>query len=279
MTEPKGAKPVTSGVQDPSGLLDKMDRELAGWQDPVARLRRALERDELVLYAQPIVALRGPLQYPFAEVLVRLREEERALLPPGEFLPAFEHFGMMSQLDRWVVRHAAARLARGARVPRLSVNVSGQSLADAEFVPYVAAELARAKLAPDSIIFEIDESDTLALPEVAARFAAALKARGGKVLVDGFGGRSVSFTPLTALRADFAKVDGIIVRKLCSSDVARSKLGAIVRVGEVIGAAIIGECVENQETLDALKAAGAGYAQGFGLRRPAPIEEVTTGAG
>ncbi len=278
MTEPGGARPVGGRAQDRSRFLEQMGNELAGWEDPASRLKRALERDELVLYAQPVVSLRGPLQYPFAEVLVRLLEEETALLPPGEFLPAFEHYGMMPQLDRWVVRHASERLARGSRVPRLSINVSAQSLGDAEFVPFVAGALEQARLAPDALIFELDESDVLARPDAAARFAAALKARGGGVLLDGFGQRSVSFAPLTSLRPDFVKVDGIIVRKLASSEVARSKLNAIVRVGDVIGAGIIGECVEQQEVLDALKAARAGYAQGFGLRRPAPLEEIAAGS-
>jgi len=278
MTEPGGGSGAAGQARDTSRFLEEMDNELAGWEDPAARLKRALERDELVLYAQPVVSLRGPLHYPFAEVLVRLREEEKALLPPGEFLPAFEHYRMMPQLDRWVVRNALARLARGARVPRLSINVSGQSLGDTAFLPFVAAELERARLAPQSLIFEIDESEVLARPQAAAGFAAGLKARGAGVLLDGFGQRSVSFAPLTSLRPDFVKVDGIIVRKLASSDIARSKLNAIVRVGDVIGAGIVGECVEQQAALDALKAAGAGYAQGFGLRRPAPLDEIAAGA-
>src|SRR3972149_4096479 len=81
-----------------SRFLEDMDRQLVGWDDPVARLRRALERNELVAYAQPVMALRGSEPIAFAEVLVRLRGEERALLPPGEFLPVFEHFRMMREL-------------------------------------------------------------------------------------------------------------------------------------------------------------------------------------
>lgn len=253
-----------------------MDRQLVGWDDPVARLRRALERNELVAYAQPVVALRGPVPVAFAEVLVRLREEERALLPPGEFLPVFEHFGMMRHLDAWVVRRAIDRLARGARVPRLSINVSDQTLDDAEFASFIAAELQRAGVKADALVFELDEKDVLARPAVAAQFAVSLREIGCRTLIDGFGRRAVSFAPLTALRVDYVKVDGVIVRKLGSSDMARSKLNAIVLVGDATGVAVIGESVESPEPLAQLKAAGVGYAQGFGLQPPAPLDDLAS---
>ena len=79
-----------------------MKPETAHWTDPVAYLRQALAQDYFTLYCQPIAALSGILVYPMAEVLIRLAEEEKALLPPGEFLPILEHYGMMPELDRWV---------------------------------------------------------------------------------------------------------------------------------------------------------------------------------
>jgi len=263
-------------VAKDSRFLDDMDRQLVGWEDPVARLRRALERDELVAYAQPVVALHGPEPVAFAEVLVRLREEERALLPPGEFLPVFEHFRMMRDLDAWIVRRAIDRLARGARVPRLSINLSGQTLDDPEFASFIAAELQRAGVKADVLIFELDETDALARPVVAAQFAVKLKEIGCRTLIDGFGRRAVSFAPLTALRVDYVKVDGVIVRKLGSSDMARSKLNAIVLVGDATGVGVIGESVESPESLAHLKAAGVGYAQGYGLQLPAPLDDLAS---
>lgn len=253
-----------------------MDRQLVGWDDPVARLRRALDRNELVAYAQPVVALSGPGPDAFAEVLVRLKEEERALLPPGEFLPVFEHFHMMRDLDAWIVRCAIDRLARGARPPRLSVNVSEQTLDDAQFASFVAMELRRAGVDADALVFELDEKDALARPEVAAQFAMSVKEIGCRTLIDGFGRRAVSFAPLTALRADYVKVDGVIVRKLAGSDMARSKLNAIVLVGDATGVVVIGESVESPELLTLLRAAGVGYAQGFGVQPPAPLDDLAS---
>lgn len=258
-------------------FLERMDEQLAGWSDPAARLREALEKDEFTLYCQPIVALGDGQRYPMAEVLVRMRAEERALLPPGEFLPVFEHYAMMPQLDRWVLRHVVQHLARGSRIPRFTINVSGQTLQDAAFPPFAASELRAAGVEMDTVMFEIDESDVLARLEAAARFASAIKAFGGGLLIDGFCRRSVSFAPLKALRLDHVKVDGSVIRKLLTNEAAQTKLKAVVRVAEALGAGVVAECVEEQDVLVRLKALDVGYAQGFGVYQPQPIEQVAAG--
>jgi len=260
-------------------FLEQMSRELTMWSDPVGRLRQALERDELQLYCQPILGLRPPGGFTMAEVLVRLREEEALLLPPGDFLPVFEHHGMMPELDRWVVRHVVQWLA-GARPGALrsfSVNLSVQTLGEAEFPAFVGAELRRAKVAPAALVFEIEEASVLARAGSAGQCAAGLKAEGCRVAIDGFGQRSVSFAPLKSLRVDFVKVDGSIVRSLLRSSIAEQKLKAVVRVGEAIGLGVIAECVEEADVLARLRALGVGFAQGFGIARPAPIAQRLPG--
>ena len=251
-----------------------MDAELAGWRDPPARLRAALEKDEFTLYCQPIVALQGGARYPMAEALVRMREEERALLPPGEFLPAFEHYGMMPQLDRWVVRRVVRHLAAGCRIPRFTINVSGQTVQDPQFPSFAASQLRSAGIAMDAVLFEIDESDVLAHAPSVAHFAAEVKAYGGGLLIDGFCRRSVSFTPLKNLRLDFLKVDGGVIRKLLGHDSAQAKVKAVVRVAAALRAGVVAECVEEQDVLVRLKALGVGYAQGFGVYQPQPLERI-----
>jgi EAL domain-containing protein (putative c-di-GMP-specific phosphodiesterase class I) len=270
MKDPQaGAKPSESQ------FLDQMSQELTGWRDPFARLRQALDRDELQLYCQPILSLRPPGGFVMAEVLIRLREEEALMLPPGDFLPVFEHFGMMPELDRWVVSHVVRWLAaaRPGSLRGFSVNVSVQTIGDPDFPAFVAAQLRSVKVAPAALTFEIEESSVLARTESAAQFAVAVKSLGCKVAIDGFGQRSVSFTPLKTLRVDYVKVDGSIVRNLLRSSVAEQKLKAVVRVGEAIGVGVIAECVEQTDILGRLKALNVGFAQGFGIARPAPIAE------
>ena len=255
-------------------FLAQMDQALTGWSDPPARLRAALEKNEFALYCQPIRALAGPPGFPIAEALLRLREEENALLPPGEFLPVFEHYRMMPQLDRWVVSSVVRCLRQGSKLPRFSINLAAQTLEDAEFPKHVASELKVAGVPPASVLFELDELDLLAIPAAAARFAADAKKLGCGLMIDGFGRRSVSFAPLKTLRVDFIKVDGSITRKLLKSESADAKLKAIVRVGEAIGVGVVAECVEEEPVLVRLKALGVGYAQGFGVYRPHPIESM-----
>jgi EAL domain-containing protein (putative c-di-GMP-specific phosphodiesterase class I) len=255
-------------------FIQRMDGQLLGWEEPAARLRAALDYDHFRLYAQKIVPLTVPEDAAFAEVLVRLREEETRTLPPGDFLPAFEHYGMMGELDRWVLRNALRALARGGGSGRLSINVSGRSIEEPGFAAFVAVQLRLALLDPAALVFEIDENDAIDRREAAERFAAGMKGIGCGLLLDGFARRSVSFELLKALRADYVKVDGTIVRNIMRSASAAAKLKAILRVGEVTGVKVIAECVEEAKILASLKLLKAGYAQGFGVHKPEPIGDL-----
>lgn len=258
-------------------FLEAMDHQLAGWDAPAARLREALEYDHFRLYGQPIVALAPPGGAALAEVLVRLREEEARMLPPGDFLPAFEHYRMMAELDRWVLRNALRQLEQGGPLRRLCVNLSGQTLEEPAFVPFVAMQLRLAGLGPEALVFEIDENDAIDRRAAAARFALEIKRLGCSVLLDGFARRSVSFEALKALLVDFVKVDGSIVRNLLKSPTALAKMKAIVRVGQVTGVGVIAECVEDEAVRAQLAALEVGYAQGFGIGAPQPLERLFAG--
>jgi EAL domain-containing protein (putative c-di-GMP-specific phosphodiesterase class I) len=257
-------------------FFERMDSQLTGWPEPAQRLRQAIDKDEFALFCQPILGLREA-GYPMGEVLIRLREEENALLPPGDFLPVFEHYRMMPLLDRWVVRHTLDRLAAGSRIPRLTVNVSGQALADQEFPRYVAAQLEAHEVASDRLLFEIDESDALERAGAAAAFAAACRKTGNGVLIDGFGRRAVSFAVLKGIGVDFIKVDGGITRKILTNETASNKMNAVLRVSEALGVGVVAECVEDQDVLTRLKALGVGFAQGFGIFQPQPIDKLVAG--
>jgi len=266
--------PQSNVPHDVEVLLRELNQDFMGWDDPPNRLLRAVERDELVLYAQPILALRGDGAFPMAEVLVRLQDDDAVFLPPGGFLPLFEHFQLMPKLDRWVARQSVARLARTPRVPRLCINISTQTLSDPAFVPELASELARSKVSPGSLVIEISEHDVLERPDVVTAFMASLRAMGCKVAISGFGRLSVSLSPLTTLRPDFVKVDGGLVRGLHSSQSSRKKLSAMVNLAKAVGFELIGEGVETDETLAQLREAGVDYAQGFGIQVPAPISLI-----
>jgi len=269
----------STGAAAERKFLEEMGQALTGWSDPAAKLRAALHSDALALYTQPILTLANR-QFERAEVLVRMREEEETLLPPGEFLPVFEHFRMMPELDRWVVSRTIAHLRGSSRIGLFSINVSGQTLADPDFPGFVADALRAARVPASALAFEIDETDALRQPDIAERFATAMKAAGCSLLIDGFGRRSVSFLQLKTLQVKCVKVDGSIVRKVLTSESALAKLKAVVRVGEVIGVDVLAECVEDQDVLLRLKALGVGFAQGFGIAEPFAIGKLDApGAG
>jgi EAL domain-containing protein (putative c-di-GMP-specific phosphodiesterase class I) len=254
----------------------RLQTDLTGWEDPVGRLMQALKQNELELFAQPIVSLAQPGVIPMAEVLVRMREEEEALLPPGLFLEVFEYCGMMHELDRWVARQVVARLARGSKVPCYSINVSSQTLTDERFLKDVVTSLRAANVRVGAIGFEISEDDLIAMPASAVEFAGAARRLGFSVILDSFGRRPDALSPLRELSADYVKVDGVIVRGLDTNQVARDKLDAVVRVSEAVGVKLIGECVETDAAIRRLREQGVTYAQGYGIGPPAPIEEVAS---
>lgn len=254
--------------------VDGADPQLTGWADPVARLRQAIDQNEFALFCQPILAVSGAGGYPMAEVLVRLREEEKALLPPGEFLPVLEHYRMMQELDRWVVRNTLKHLAGGSRIARLTVNVSAQSLANADFPRFIATQAGLQHVAIERLLLEIDESDALARPDQAAALVGAYNALGGQVLVDGFGRRAVSTSIIREIGVDFVKVDGGIVRRLVASESARNKMNAILRASQSLRFSVVAECVEEQTVLSHVKQLGVAFAQGFGIFPPQPVEKI-----
>jgi EAL domain-containing protein (putative c-di-GMP-specific phosphodiesterase class I) len=252
-----------------------MQTQTAQRTDPVAYLHQALAQDHFTLYCQPIAALSGFVVYPMAEVLVRLREEESALLPPGDFFPVLEHYGMMPELDRWVVREALRRLSNGPEIPRFSINLSGQTIADRAFADFFADEIAASGVPADCVLFEIDESDALALPTCIRRFTAALGSLGAGVLIDGFGRSQDYLASLKLPCVQYVKVHGSLTRQLVTDEAAVAKMNSLLRVTSDLGVSVIAESVEDPEILTRLRMMKVRYAQGFGICRPQSIDLVS----
>ncbi len=242
--------------------------------DPVEHIRGVLERNELTLYCQPIRALASSGGYPMAEVLVRMVEEESSLLPPGDFIPIFEHYRMMPAMDRWVVGAVVRRLAQGSRVPQFSINLSGQTLEDREFAGFVASESMRAGVRSSSLLFELHMRDVLSRAPACDAFATAVKSIGCGIIVDALGAEAVSGAALKVLRPDYIKLDGSLTRRVLNDETAVARLKAILLVAQSLNIRTIAESVEEQDVLVRLKAYGVEFAQGFGIYLPHPIDHV-----
>jgi EAL domain-containing protein (putative c-di-GMP-specific phosphodiesterase class I) len=242
--------------------------------DPVAYLRHALSRDAFELHCQPIAALRGlVMAYPMGEILIRLREEEQAMLPPGEFLPVLEHYGLMPQLDRLVLREALARLAVGCRIARLSINLSAQTLADPSFPGFLAAELAASGVPGNCVLFEVEEHEAMTAPDSVARFAALAGSLGAGMVFDGFGRTPDALQLLVYVPCvRGVKLHGALTREFAANGKPSRLLERNLRETATRGILAIAECVEEPAVLARLKALGIGYAQGFAVYKPQPLQ-------
>jgi EAL domain-containing protein (putative c-di-GMP-specific phosphodiesterase class I) len=242
--------------------------------DPVATLRKALSENAFELHCQPIAALGGlVMAYPMGEILIRLREEEQAMLPPGEFLPVLEHYGLMPQLDRWVLRETLRRLAVGCRIARLSVNLSVQTLADPTFPTFVAEELDAARLPGNCVLFEIEEQEAMAVPDSVARFGALAGSLGAGLVLDGFGRNTDALQLLVYVPCLHAvKLHGSFTRQLLAEGRPGPVLARLMRESAARGILAVAESVEEARALPQLKALGIRYAQGFGVYKPQPLD-------
>ena len=242
--------------------------------DPVTQLRQSLAQDAFALYCQPIGALGGlVMTYPVAEILVRLWEEENALLPPGEFLPVLEHYGLMPELDRWIVRRALRILGSGSRIGRFSANLSAQTLADRAFPTFLADALIAEGVAGHGLLFEIEEADALAAPQCTARFAALTGSLGTGLVIDGFGSTEESFSLLDLPCMQLVKLHGSLTRRLLGDALPSPQFERVVRETSARGIRLIADWVEEPQAFGRLKRLGVAYAQGFGVYKPRPIED------
>ncbi|HRH82434.1 MAG TPA: EAL domain-containing protein [Thiobacillaceae bacterium] len=258
-----------------AGDLDMARRH--GEMQWIARLTRALEEDRFVLYCQPIVPLRGGM--PHFEILLRLKDEDGRIVPPGDFIPAAERYDLMPAIDRWVIRRALAELALrqaagvGDRPGICGLNVSGASLGDADFEAFLRGQFAEHGIPPSRVCLEITETAAVANLEQAGSLIRKLRAEGFRFALDDFGSGLSPFMYLKSLPVDYLKIDGGFVRAMTESPVARATVQAIHGVGQAIGIATIAEYAENDAILDALREMGIDYAQGYGVGRPVPMAD------
>ncbi len=237
-----------------------------------ARINNALEENRFELYRMTILPLH--LEEPGAhyELLLRMRDEQGALVSPDLFIAAAERYGLIANLDRWVVDNAFRWLVSEAdereRLTMCSINLSGQSLTDNEFLPFVIRQLQKSGLDPAKICFEITETAAIASFAQASRFIHALKELGCKFALDDFGTGLSSFGYLKHFPVDFLKIDGSFVKEMLHDPIDREMVRSINEIGHLTGKQTIAEFAENQEIITMLRGMGIDYAQGYGVAEP-----------
>nr|WP_314566010.1 EAL domain-containing protein [uncultured Pseudomonas sp.] len=240
-------------------------------------LREALEQHRFELHAQTIVPTRATgSTAQHVELLLRLRDVQGQLISPATFIPAAERFGLMSSIDRWVVRQVLVELVPWLQErPELHVgiNLSGNSLSDPDFLPELLELIAASPLDPQRLLFELTETAVINKLSVASALISQVRERGCRIALDDFGAGLSSFAYLKHFRVDYVKIDGSFIRTLDQNPLDRAIVESINQVAHHLGAETIAEFVESQATFELLGTIGVDYAQGYALGKPLPLRE------
>jgi len=237
------------------------------------QIELALHAERFELFLQPIRSLHDVVGLAHYEVLLRLRTPDGKLSEPKEFLDRAAQQRLMPNIDRWVVHTLLAWLANNrkewARVPAVfSINLSAQSMTDENFVSYVESCIKKSGLPPQALCFDVTErfasSGSISVSESMKR----LEALGCEVALDDFGANPPAYGYLRSVPAHYFKIDSSLVGAAPTDRLARAMISAIVSMAEDLGVQTVAESVEEDVQLQAVRALGVDYAQGYLLGRP-----------
>jgi EAL domain-containing protein (putative c-di-GMP-specific phosphodiesterase class I) len=238
-----------------------------GWMN---RLRRALDEDGFELRFQPINNIETG-ETTHHEVLIRLRAEDGKLISPDAFLPSAVRFGLMTEIDFWMIRHAAmayAEYTKPKRSIRLSINLSANAFENDDLTHFVENTFAEFGVTPADIILEITESLAVRRPVHVEEQIAVLRELGCQFALDDFGTGYSSFSYLQKLKFDYIKIDGSFVHDLMNNPVDQKMIRLIAEIGKEAGMRTIAEYVQDAAALERLGELGVDMAQGFYIGRP-----------
>jgi diguanylate cyclase (GGDEF)-like protein/PAS domain S-box-containing protein len=241
----------------------------------------AMEDGRLKLFGQEIHRLGKPWQESrHVEVLARLAGRNGQLIPPGEFIPAAERFGIASRLDRWIIRTALSlhgpALKSGALT--LGFNLSAQTLSDPQLWDFVDAVIDETGAPHSGIGFEITETAAVTNFTAAEEFVRKARERRCRVSLDDFGAGMSSFEYLRRFPVDTIKIDGSFIEHIAESRFDREIVSAISGIARSLGCSVVAEKIEEQDALDILRDMGVAFGQGFLLHQPEPLQAIVTRA-
>lgn len=248
----------------------------------MAEIKAALREQRLFLCSQPIVPLGDTngddAMSGHVEVLLRLRAQHGAIVPPKAFLPAAERYRLTPALDRWVVAAVARHISQNPKARRLhSINLSSASLLDLGFPGFLRAQLRSFDIAAQWFCFEITESAAIANLNRAVEVIDELRAMGCSCAIDDFGSGMSSFGYLRHLQVDYLKINGSLVQGIVTDPIQHAMVESINRIGHLMNVRTIAEYVEDNATLEAVRAMGVDCAQGYAVARPAALDHVHSG--
>ena len=302
-----GVVPITADNEDVAALLSAADSACAAAKEAgrnrihsfqendidlmrrrremqwAARINNALEENRFELYRQTIMPLQSEEEGAHYEILLRMRDEHGGVISPSLFIGAAERYNLTPSIDRWVIKQAFRWLVSEAdereRLMLCSINLSGQSLGDEKFLPFVIDQFQMSGLDATKICFEITEHAAVASYSQAVRFINALKELGCKFALDDFGEGMSSFGYLKHLPVDYLKIEGGFVKEMLHDPIDREMVRSINEIGHLTGKQTIAEFAENEEIITMLRGIGVDYAQGYGVSEPKRVTSAVAYSG
>ncbi len=238
-----------------------------GW---ASKIKQSIANDCFVLAGQPVVAT-NTKKVNFVEVLLRLRNEHGEIIPPAGFMPSAERFGLMADIDRWVIGHALALLAQmhaSNKNLRFSINLSANFIEDKNIIEIISKNIRRYGINPSALLFEVTESAAIADLQNASKVLRKLRDFGCSTALDDFGVGYSSFAYLKELPVDYVKIDGAFVRDIDKNHLSLAFVKSINDIAHAMGKKTVAEFVETQRCLDQLNSIGVDYVQGYFLGKP-----------
>jgi PAS domain S-box-containing protein len=265
----RGAVVVFDDITEREAEVLRIERELEklSW---VGRIRDALDQDRFVLYSQPIVDLTTN-EVVQNELLIRMLSPEGDVVEPDRFLPTAEEFGLISEIDRWVVGETARLAGQGNPV---EFNLSAKSVADPHMLAIVRNALETHGVSPELVVCELTETALVRDTPAAEAFVTGLNNMGCRVALDDFGAGYGGFAYLKSLPVSYLKIDQQFVTDLPNEESSRHVVSAVVNLARAFSMKTVAEGAEDDVTLEILKELGVDFAQGFVIARPGPVSDM-----
>ena len=208
------------------------------------------------------------------EILLRMINKEGDIVSPNNFLPAAERYNMITLIDEWVVEKSIEWLASRKEKVLISVNLSGMSLSNRDFLNFIVSKIKQHEVNPELLCFEITETAAIGNMNTAIHFMTVLKKLGCSFALDDFGSGLSSFSYLNSLPVDYLKIDGAFVMDIDKDPMHYAMVKSINEVGQVMGIKTIAEYAASESIIKCLREVGVDNAQGYAIARPTPLSSL-----
>jgi len=238
-----------------------------GWSQ---RIRDAIDSGEFLLHFQPIVGAQ-PDDQEFYEVLLRMTDSEGQLVAPSVFFQAAERFGMMVDVDYWVIENSLAMLADyrfDGRDVRFSINLSGHVFEDQALASKIVEALDEHEIPGSAVVFEVTEQSAVRYMDRANSLIQSLQNHGCRFALDDFGTGFSSYGYIKSLPIDYIKISGDFIQDIRHDHVDKVMVKSMVEIAKALGKKIVAENIEDLETLHILQEMGVDYFQGYFFGAP-----------